>query len=133
MGVLPGPDLDPGYLFRVLEQVDLTDLSDGSVVQQIKKPAIESLPIGVPHREIQNQIAAQIDEVEVVLDRLQVSLQGATRRSAVLRRAVLAAAFSGQLVPQDLDDEPASVLLERIGAERAAAAPTKRTRKAKAS
>ena len=36
------------------------------------------------------------------------------RSVARLRRAVLAAAFSGQLVPQDPDDEPASVLLERI-------------------
>ena len=36
-----------------------------------------------------------------------------------MRRAVLAVAFSGQLVPQDPNDEPASVLLEQIGASRA--------------
>jgi type I restriction enzyme S subunit len=36
-------------------------------------------------------------------------------------------------VSQDPDDEPASVLRERIRAERAAAAPTKRGRKAKLS
>jgi hypothetical protein len=38
-----------------------------------------------------------------------------------LRRAILHKAFSGQLVPQDPNDEPASVLLERIRAERARA------------
>jgi len=54
-------------------------------------------------------------------------------RSAGLRRAILAAAFAGQLVPQDPADEPASALLGRIRAERSAATPTKRTRKAKAS
>ena len=42
-------------------------------------------------------------------------------RSAALRRSVLKAAFEGRLVPQDPTDEPASVLLERIRAERAAA------------
>jgi hypothetical protein len=37
-----------------------------------------------------------------------------------LDQAVLAKAFRGELVPQDPNDEPASVLLERIRAERAA-------------
>lgn len=40
--------------------------------------------------------------------------------SGALRRSVLKAAFEGRLVPQDLSDEPASVVLERIRAERAA-------------
>jgi hypothetical protein len=35
-----------------------------------------------------------------------------------LDQAVLAKAFRGELVPQDPNDEPASVLLERIRAER---------------
>jgi type I restriction enzyme S subunit len=48
---------------------------------------------------------------------------------------VLKAAFEGRLVPQDLSDEPASVLLERIRAERAAAPGQqgKRRKKAEAS
>lgn len=37
-----------------------------------------------------------------------------------LTPALLAKAFRGELVPQDRNDEPASVLLERIQAERAA-------------
>jgi len=39
-------------------------------------------------------------------------------QSAAQRKNILKSAFSGQLVPQDPNDEPASVLLERIRAER---------------
>jgi hypothetical protein len=39
-----------------------------------------------------------------------------------LRRSILERAFTGRLVPQDPSDEPAAALLERIAAERAAAA-----------
>jgi type I restriction enzyme S subunit len=49
--------------------------------------------------------------------------------SSALRRSVLRAAFEGQLVPQDPTDEPASVLLERIRAERAAAPTAKKPRR----
>jgi type I restriction enzyme S subunit len=44
------------------------------------------------------------------------------QRGARLRQSILKWAFEGRLVDQDPTDEPASVLLERIRAERAAAA-----------
>lgn len=45
-----------------------------------------------------------------------------------LDSAILAKAFRGELVPQDPNDEPASVLLERIRAEREAAEPRSKVR-----
>ena len=50
------------------------------------------------------------------------------KQAAAQRQNILRAAFSGQLVPQDPNDEPASVLLERIRAERAAQAPARKPR-----
>ena len=47
----------------------------------------------------------------------------------VLRQAILSRAFSGQLVPQDPDDEPASVLLDRIKAERKQRAESRMVRR----
>lgn len=50
-----------------------------------------------------------------------LSRRDAKLRSAYdLRQAILRHAFTGRLVPQDPNDEPASKLLERIAAEREA-------------
>ena len=46
------------------------------------------------------------------------------KQSEAQRKNILKSAFSGQLVPQDPSDEPASILLERIKAEREALAKT---------
>ena len=66
-----------------------------------------------------------------LLDAAEKSIDVSLAKAAQLRRSLLAAAFSGRLVPQDPDDEPASVLLDRIRAERAAAVPAKTTRRKK--
>ena len=61
------------------------------------------------------------------------SVELSLKQSAAQRQNILRAAFAGQLVPQDPKDEPASVLLARIRAERASAAGvmTPRRRKPK--
>lgn len=46
-----------------------------------------------------------------------------------LTQAILAEAFRGELVPQDPNDKPAEVLLERIKAEKAGAESQKKRRK----
>lgn len=49
-------------------------------------------------------------------------------QTAIQRQNILRAAFAGELVPQDLSDEPASALLERIRAQRAAQTPDQKPR-----
>jgi type I restriction enzyme S subunit len=64
----------------------------------------------------------------------EAMIERGLRQAAAQRKNILKAAFSGQLVPQDPNDEPASALLERIRAERAARGgdiSRKRARKAK--
>jgi type I restriction enzyme S subunit len=72
-----------------------------------------------------NEQLAIIDLLESGLskiDQLDQTLTIALQKAEALRQSILKKAFSGQLVPQDPNDEPASVLLERIQAEKAAQA-----------
>jgi type I restriction enzyme S subunit len=78
----------------------------------------------------QQRIQAEISRMLSSADSLDSTLETSARRGSGLRRSILQNAFTGKLVPQEQSDEPASVLLERIRAERAskpkASARTKR-------
>lgn len=100
----------------------------------INMSQLKALPLPVPPYAEQAEIVRLMTEMFVFADQ-------AKRRDAflvgllqALNQSILAKAFRGELVPQDLNDEPASLLLERIRAERAAApAPARRGRRPKPS
>ena len=62
-------------------------------------------------------------------DRPTTDLQSLQTRIDRLTQSILAKAFRGELVPQEPNDEPASLLLERIKAQRAAAPKARQRRK----
>ena len=70
--------------------------------------------VPLPPLAEQERIVAEVDRHLSRADALASSIAQAKRRAQRLRRAILAAAFQGRLVPQDPNDEPASVLLDRI-------------------
>jgi len=79
---------------------------------------------------MQEDLLSQFEEASDGTSRLNRSTLQLESRAAQIRRSLLSEAFAGRLVPQDPDDEPASVLLERIRTERAAQLKPKRTRHA---
>lgn len=99
----------------------------------INLSTLRSFPIPIGPRTEQHRIVAETERQLSFIHACEQAVEAALERSAALRRSVLKTAFEGRLVPQDPTDEPASVLLERIRAERAAAPkPARGRRKAKA-
>jgi type I restriction enzyme S subunit len=78
--------------------------------------------IALPPRNEQAEIARELGRRLVAADRLAVTLNRQLDRSMVTRQSLLREAFAGNLVLRNPNDEPASVLLERICAARKAEA-----------
>jgi type I restriction enzyme S subunit len=80
---------------------------------------VRSIPVTVPPMEVQQTLVREVQRQLSLVAVLHEDLTARLRQSASLRASILSAAFSGRLAPQDADDEPASVLLERIAMHRA--------------
>jgi type I restriction enzyme S subunit len=79
---------------------------------------LKEMPVPVPALEVQHAIADVIGSLASGLRRLDAELARISNCSARLRQSIFKSAFEGKLVPQDPNDEAASVLLERIRAAR---------------
>lgn len=79
-----------------------------------------SLPIPLPPQAEQTALITVAHEAINRVTEQARAIEISLKQSAAQRKNILKAAFSGQLVPQDPNDEPASALLARIRAERAA-------------
>ena len=84
----------------------------------------ESWIVALPPLDEQRRIVAEVERRLSVVHQAETAVETILKRAERLRQSILKRAFSGQLVPQDPNDEPAAVLLARIQAERAAAEAT---------
>lgn len=110
-------------------QEQLHSVMEQTTRNQVPITKQASLNFVCPPIEEQREIVRRVEELFAIADRIEAQYQAARARVDRLTQSLLAKAFRGELVPQDPNDEPAWVLLERIRARRAAAPKPKRGRR----
>jgi len=120
-------------LFRgsgfVLNQVK--ELCSGSTRDFLNQTILYSIIFPIPPLNEQKEILRRIDNIFVFIDQISSQVESTFEQCDFLDQSILAKAFRGELVPQDPNDEPAAVLLERIRAERERLGNSKKRGKAK--
>lgn len=96
---------------------------------KINQSTIVNLPIPLPPLAEQNRIVSEIERRFSVIDQIEKTIDQSLNQAEKLRQSILKKAFEGKLVPQDPNDEPASVLLERIKKEKVRAESRKKPEK----
>jgi type I restriction enzyme, S subunit len=77
--------------------------------------ALKNLPIAIPPKSEQEEIFDLVNKYLSLADRVEQFCQKAKDYVYRLTQSILTKAFRGELIPQNPNDEPASILLKRVG------------------
>ncbi len=116
-----GSQLEAKFLLYWLVSEDFAQFSalrEGrTVLPKINKKELNSTPLPLPPKEQQAEIVRRIEIAFAWLDRVSDEYTAASNQLPRLDASILQTAFRGELVPQNINDEPASILIERIKKE----------------
>ncbi|OYD06728.1 restriction endonuclease subunit S [Paludifilum halophilum] len=129
---------DPEYILWLFKDEEMWDrcseLSKGSTSISRKRLKVEkllSLDVPLPDLQQQNTLSEYFQAVESTVHILKGQLNERSKIITDLRQSILNQAVQGKLVPQDPNDKPASVLLEKIKEEKDRLVKEKKIRKQK--
>ena len=96
----------------------LSLLAAGSTVKNLKSDTVKSVLFPIPPMREQKRIAEKIDSLISFVIKIESDKTDLQTTIQLTKSKILDLAIRGKLVPQDPNDEPASVLLERIRTEK---------------
>ena len=86
--------------------------------KNINLTTLENLVVPLCSLQEQQALVDQLEAILSMIEEQSCAIDDQLQKTDALRQSILTQAFAGQLVAQDLHDEPASVLLDRIKVER---------------
>jgi len=112
------PDFLMYSLDNYINHIDVKQDVKGGVIKNLHIEDLKKIEINLPTLDEQKQIVKEIEKRFEVADKAEKVIAENLEKAQQLKQSILKKAFEGRLVPQDPNDEPASVLLEKIKAER---------------
>lgn len=119
--------INPKYLYYYLQNPIFTQIfkeKTTGIIGGVSVNSLKNLLFAMPPLAEQERIVAEIEKFEPLIAEYDKLEQQATKLDGEiydkLKKSILQYAIQGNLVPQNSNDEPASVLLERIRAEKKA-------------
>ena len=108
-------------------------LGSGNNQKALSKHRVSEMAFPLFSKCEQSQIMELLDRNISTIDYLENVIEDNLTRNLSLKQSILKKAFSGQLVPQDSNDEPASELLKRIQSEKVERETSMKKQKVKSS
>ena len=119
-------------VYHIANSYFISHAEKGVAVRHLHLEDIRKMPLPLYGVEEQAEITRILDERLSAADALEAEIDAGLTSAGALRQSILKQAFSGKLVPQDPNDEPAADLLARIKAEKANKPKAPRKRKVSA-
>ena len=104
------------YLCFYINAISLGKYVTGSAQSKMTQDNMNSILIPLPPYSEQKRMSQRLNEVMYTVDNIEIGKVAIRELASKAKSKILDLAIRGQLVPQNPDDEPASVLLERIRA-----------------
>ena len=99
---------------------NILNSDDSKQINQLTQDVLKNTLIPFPPQNEQRKIVTALNEIMHQISSIDNNANAVEHTKEVLKSRILELAIQGKLVPQDENDEPAGVLLERIRAERKA-------------
>ena len=111
------PDYGAFYLNSITES-RVRQLQVGIALTHFNTKSLAKLAIPIPHLEEQNVMVMEIQKSYSFVENTTKIINFLEIRLNLLKQSILNSAFEGKLIPQDPNDEPAEILLQKIKQEK---------------
>lgn len=106
------------YLNLYFNSLDITEYVTGTAQPKLNQANLNRIPILIPPPDEQISIVQEVQRVLSIIEETESVITKELTRIDLFKHTILNKAFTGKLLDQDYNDEPASILLERIKAEK---------------